>query len=521
MKHLSLTRVLQLATAFAAAAAVCIYLTYGMSRSLWLDEANSVLIAQQSPRQIIHSLFNDVSPPAYYLVLSAWMKLFGSSEIALRMLSSLFFLAGIVCLWIVGRMLLGTQGASVVAFIYAVNPIVGRQAQNVRMYTMLAMWVGLSMIAIVAMMRKKERRTLPWYAFFGITAFLGLNTHYWFAFVLIVYAFWVLFNWRLWTIKELALLAVFAVLPFLALDLPMFLHQTQLPSALWTPRPGLGALRDVVTVNFGLLPFHPLHSRRALLVVMAVGLPALAAIGLRRYGWTPAIRAGLLYAGFGYALVLIVPFLISMRRPIFWPGRYDIVAIPFFAVLGGALLLGLPIRYRLFVQLVLALSCSWYFVQMVRQSNATQELLTLDRAPLGDRAAASAICTESAAGDFVVYTGLSRAAISYYLERLGCSRRVTQVSYPAEFAGHMGWQDPRINYSQEPAIGREAESVVQAAARSGARVFLLYQPDPRLSSGMLHALDREYRAISSHKFNSCLWCFDELRVYQPIRAIPR
>ena len=88
-------------------------------------------------------------------------------------------------MWFLGRMLLGVEGAGVVSFLYAVNPIVGRQAQNARMYTMLALIVALSMIVLVILVRDKARRVPSWFALFGLIAFLGMNTHYWFAFVLI------------------------------------------------------------------------------------------------------------------------------------------------------------------------------------------------------------------------------------------------------------------------------------------------------------------------------------------------
>ncbi len=145
----SVNRILQVALFLAAAVVVCLYVTYGIDRSLWLDEANSVHIADGSPGQIVNALSRDVSPPLYYFLLSGWMRLFGDSEIAVRLPSVLFYLGGICAMWFLGQMLFGRKGAAVTAFIYAVDPIIGRQAQNARMYSLIALLAALSMMVFV------------------------------------------------------------------------------------------------------------------------------------------------------------------------------------------------------------------------------------------------------------------------------------------------------------------------------------------------------------------------------------
>ena len=228
--------------------------------------------------------------------------------------------------------------------------------------------------------------------------------------------------------RELGLLGTFTVVPFLVVDLPMFLHQNQLPAALWTPSPSITTLMKVLMAPFG---FIPPHYVRGIVSAIALSAPILWPVLARRCNCRAAVLRIAFFAIFLYAVALAVPFLFSMRRPIFWPGRYDIIAVPFFAVFAASLLLCLPVRPRSVFQLLLAGSCAVYFVQSVRDSNTMGELTTLDRAPVGDRAAASMICAKSAPGDFVIYTGLSRAAVSYYLRRLRCDGNLKQVSYPA------------------------------------------------------------------------------------------
>jgi hypothetical protein len=497
-------RIAALITAFFA---VCMYMTYGLNRPLWLDEANTVHIAQGTPTQIADSLLRDVSPPVYYWLLSGWMHLFGTSEIALRIPSILFYLAGIAAMWVLGKMLLGQEGAWLAAFIYAVDPITGRQAQNVRMYSLLALVSAVSMILFL-LIQDPKRRTLKWYAAFGTIAFVGLNVHYWFGFVLLAYGCWVLVNWRSWSLRQLLLLFAFTAVPFIAVDLSRLLQQARLPSTAWTERPTLRTLVHAVSGVFHI---------DAITVACFLALAAAALWGLlaRRKAAQAAEPQSWILPAFLYAVSLGVPFLISLKRPIFWPGRYDVIAIPFFAVLVASLLLLMPQRPRALCQLILAATWSIYFARTVHASEKSRMLATLDPAPLGDYDAAKAICSDAKPGDFVIYTALSRAAVDYYLGRLGCSNRVKQVSWPAEIAGHLGWEDPKRPYSQEPALKAEAERTVDEASAARARVFLLFDSDRRLSAGIVSPLEQSFRKESTKKIESCGLCFQELRLYVP------
>lgn len=70
-----------------------------LTQSVWRDEAFSVLMALRPVSFIItHVSFE---PPLYYLLLHFWIKIFGTSEIALRSLSLVAFAAatGVVIVW--------------------------------------------------------------------------------------------------------------------------------------------------------------------------------------------------------------------------------------------------------------------------------------------------------------------------------------------------------------------------------------------------------------------------------------
>ena len=166
-----------------AALAPLFYLTAGIDRSVWLDEANSVWIAWQSPSGVLDALSRDGNPPFYYFLLKLSMAFFGDTELAIRMPSFLAYLCGIGAIYRLGLYLFDRHVALLACAFFAMSPVAGRQAQNARMYTLLALLTILS-TWIFLKIAWAERRTLQLIILHGAVAALGLLTHYWFVFVL-------------------------------------------------------------------------------------------------------------------------------------------------------------------------------------------------------------------------------------------------------------------------------------------------------------------------------------------------
>jgi len=70
------------------------------AQSLWRDEAFSYFLAKKNILEIIFLSAKDYNPPLYYILLHFWMKIFGSSEIALRSLSLVFYWATIYIIFL-------------------------------------------------------------------------------------------------------------------------------------------------------------------------------------------------------------------------------------------------------------------------------------------------------------------------------------------------------------------------------------------------------------------------------------
>lgn len=116
------------------------------SESYWVDEIVSVtLVTSNTPYELLVSVpGNDPHPPFYYLLLSGWTAIFGTSEPATRLLSALVGVATVVVLYAVGRRLFDREVGAIAALLVAASPFHIWYSQEVRMYNLLALLTVLS-----------------------------------------------------------------------------------------------------------------------------------------------------------------------------------------------------------------------------------------------------------------------------------------------------------------------------------------------------------------------------------------
>lgn len=162
---------------------------------LWRDEAFSFVMAQQNVIDIIKTTAIDFNPPLYYIILHYWMLLFGTSEIAMRSLSLIFFGGTLFLLFEIMHKTFNIPFKRAIlyfAFI-AVNPFLLFYAFEARMYSMVVFLVTLSYYAFWT-----KKRSL-----YIIAITLALYTHYFSVFILCLQAleygiqnFKIIFDWR-------------------------------------------------------------------------------------------------------------------------------------------------------------------------------------------------------------------------------------------------------------------------------------------------------------------------------------
>ncbi len=123
------------------------------SKGLWLDEAFSVWLGNQSLGELFGWLVRvDQHPPLYYTLLHFWIGLFGDSAFAVRMLSALFGTLTIPVIYLLGKRLLGVSGGLLAAAVLTVSPFHVRFAQETRMYTLLTLNAALALLCLAILL---------------------------------------------------------------------------------------------------------------------------------------------------------------------------------------------------------------------------------------------------------------------------------------------------------------------------------------------------------------------------------
>lgn len=130
---------------------------------LWYDEGHSVLIAiKDFPFGINNFLFTKdfQHTPFYFYFLHFWIKIFGGSEVLLRMSSAIFGIATIPLTYIVGKKLYDRNVGIISAILVTVSPLLVYYSIEIRMYSMVTFLAVLSMNYLLDFDEKGDKKSL-------------------------------------------------------------------------------------------------------------------------------------------------------------------------------------------------------------------------------------------------------------------------------------------------------------------------------------------------------------------------
>lgn len=143
----------------------------GINQSLWLDEAISVNKAKL-PIEIIVPQFSirDFHPPVYYWFLNIWINLLGDQVWIMRLSSVLFFLITVWFVYMIGKEIKDKKTGLLAAILTGINPLLIYFSQELRMYSMVTMWLTGSIYFLVRMLKKPN-----WKNILGFNILTGLS----------------------------------------------------------------------------------------------------------------------------------------------------------------------------------------------------------------------------------------------------------------------------------------------------------------------------------------------------------
>src|SRR5688572_17181780 len=89
---------------------------------LWLDELGSMRIADPSfTLKDLYEISKADQPPATFIILHGWVKLFGYTDLAGRSLTVIYGLLGILAMFFLGREFRGDRLGLLAAFLTTIN----------------------------------------------------------------------------------------------------------------------------------------------------------------------------------------------------------------------------------------------------------------------------------------------------------------------------------------------------------------------------------------------------------------
>lgn len=163
-------------------------------RSLWLDEAITVNLAQSGIKDIIlNRASTGIHPPLYFIFIRTWILVFGDSEVALRSFSAIFSTLSIPLIYMLTSKVFDSVTAIISALLFAFSPFQLYYSQEARMYPLLTFFLVLSLYLLYKWSNsefRSEKKVL-----IGLTAInvLSLYTHVYSTFLIALQNLYVLF----------------------------------------------------------------------------------------------------------------------------------------------------------------------------------------------------------------------------------------------------------------------------------------------------------------------------------------
>lgn len=136
--------------------------------SLWRDEVDSIRFALAPwPAPLENFAKAGENGPLYHLILRGWLTLGGTSDLALRLFSTLCGLLLLAVIYALGRRLLGARAAGWAVILAAVSPALVWYAGEGKMYALQPLLIALALLAAL-------RRRWVW---FGLASLASMYVH--------------------------------------------------------------------------------------------------------------------------------------------------------------------------------------------------------------------------------------------------------------------------------------------------------------------------------------------------------
>ncbi|MDD5245767.1 MAG: glycosyltransferase family 39 protein [Candidatus Omnitrophica bacterium] len=317
-------------------------------RDFWFDEIGSLSYAEHP--------WQNWNAPFYWIILHLWTRLFGFSELSLRLPSAIFNFLSVVFVYKMGKVIFNRQVAIFAAALIGLSAFHLWYAQEARDYSAVLFFGTFSSYLLLRALNSKK---IIWWVSFALFSLCGVYTNYFYLFLLFSQLAYIFYS------QEDKILAR-QIVPFFiiffgfSLYLNRFLEKFYfIGNGFWIPKPGWEA-PAITFANFilgynGLPVFYPL----VILATVLVFLSALRSLN-KGGGGGPAVA----FCGFLFILPLLAIFIFSRAFFSIYLNRCLILFSPYFYLFFsfGVFALGKKIRFlAIAAMLVLTLSADFFY----------------------------------------------------------------------------------------------------------------------------------------------------------------
>jgi hypothetical protein len=145
-------------------------------QGLWFDEANTAQLVHYSPGNMLGLIpQTESTPPLYYMVAWAWVRVFGYGTAELRSLSAVAGVLVIPVAYGAAAELVSRRAGVICAAFAACNPFLIWYSQEARSYSSLVLLTGLALLAFA---RARRDPTPAAVTLWVVAAALSMATHY-------------------------------------------------------------------------------------------------------------------------------------------------------------------------------------------------------------------------------------------------------------------------------------------------------------------------------------------------------
>lgn len=288
---------------------------------LWYDE---VITLSKLPGLNFLKSWN---PPFYYALLAGWVKLFGASEVSLRLPSLLFSLACVPLVYFLGKELFGKSAGLFASFIIALSPFQLWYAQEARGYSAMLFFGLLSSCFQFLFVRRRADKYLYGYA---LSTILGIHTHTYYFFFVVCQLAYLFVRLRAEISKRIAITALLVLLSFIPLLKKYLVRLSYVINGYWIPEPGWRSM--LITVENFLMGYHARPLEYFLSGLLALFLVVLAVASVARKRSTPE---GLTFCSVMFAVPTLLVFVFSLLFVPVYVDRGLIVSSPYYYLILG------------------------------------------------------------------------------------------------------------------------------------------------------------------------------------------